>query len=217
MKTKNKLFTQIKNLQYNAKMIHMNTIVFLLIVGFGLFFYVISLYNWFQTALTRIKASIQDIGNQLKRQMSLIPNLESSAKAYLKHEKDIFTELTSARKAVDSAQGSSDISKINKASEALNSLVPKLQVLVESNPEIKGEKVITRLMDELTDTADKLTYSRRVVIDLSADFNQKLVVFPSNFIGKMFGFTEQKGLETPMSGSHLTVSDEETKDVKVDL
>lgn len=195
----------------------MNTTILLVLIGVGLLFYVISIYNWFQTSLTRIKASIQDIGNQLKRQMSLIPNMESSAKSYLKHEKDIFSDLTSARKAIDSAQGSSDISKINKASEALNSLMPKLQVLVESNPEIKGEKVITRLMDELTDTADKLTYSRRVVIDLSADFNQRLVTFPSNLVGKAFGFVEQKGLETPMSGSHLTVSDEETKDVKVDL
>lgn len=191
-----------------------------LIVGIVLalvFFYGVSLYNWFQTSLTRIKASIQDIGNQLKRQSSLIPNLESSAKGYLKHEKDIFDALTSARKAVDNAQNSSDMSKVGKAADALSNLVPKLQVLVESNPEIKGEKVITRLMDELTDTADKLTYARRVVIDLSADFNQKLVVFPSNIFGKAFGFTEQKGLETPMSGSHLEVADKETSDPKISL
>ena len=195
----------------------MNTTLVLIVLAVFIFFYVISLYNWFQTALTRIKASIQDIGNQLKRQSSLIPNLEASAKAYLKHEKDIFSDITSARKAVDNAQNTSDMTKIDKASEALNSLVPKLQVLVESNPEIKGEKVVTRLMDELTDTADKLTYARRVVIDLSADYNQKLLVFPSNFIGKMFGFTEQKGLETPMSGSHLEVSEAETKDTKITL
>ena len=169
----------------------MNITLVLIVLAVIIFFYVVSLYNWFQTALTRIKASIQDIGNQLKRQSSLIPNLEASAKGYLKHEKDIFVDITSARKAVDGAQSTGDMSKISKASDALNNLIPKLQVLVESNPEIKGEKVVTRLMDELTDTADKLTYARRVVIDLSADFNQKLLVFPSNFIGKMFGFVEQ--------------------------
>ncbi len=195
----------------------MNTTLVLIVLAVMVFFYVISLYNWFQTALTRIKASIQDIGNQLKRQSSLIPNLEASAKGYLKHEKDIFADITSARKAVDGAQNTSDMSRISKASDALNNLIPKLQVLVESNPEIKGEKVVTRLMDELTDTADKLTYARRVVIDLSADFNQKLLVFPSNFIGKMFGFVEQKGLETPMSGSHLEVSEVETKDTKISI
>ncbi len=195
----------------------MNPTLILGIVAIAIFFYFISLYNWFQTALTRIRASIQDIGNQLKRQSSLIPNLESSAKIYLKHEKDIFADLTSARKAIDSAQNSTDLNKISKASDALTNLVPKLQVIMESNPEIKGEKVITRLMDELTDTSDKLAYARRVVIDLSADFNQKLVVFPSNFIGKMFGFVEQKGLDTPMTGAHLEVADAETKDPKIEI
>ena len=73
----------------------------LLIVVVLISFYVVSVYNWLQTTLTRIKASIQEIGNQLKRQSNLIPNLETSANAYLKHEKEIYKALTDARKAVD--------------------------------------------------------------------------------------------------------------------
>lgn len=183
------------------------------VIVFG---YVVSLYNWLQTALTRINASIQDIGNQLKRQSLLIPNLETSAKSYLKHEKDIYDSLTSARKAVEGAQGG-DMKKVEKASEALTNLIPKLHILVESNPELKAEKVITKLMDELTDTSDKLTYARRVVIDLTADFNQKLVVFPSNLIAGWFGFKPQKGIDTATVGAHLSVSDEEMKDTKISL
>lgn len=180
-------------------------------------FYLINLYNWFQTAKTRITASIQDIGNQLKRQASLIPNLENSVKGYLKHEKGIYEEITSARKLVDKASGSGDMAKIEKASDAISNLVPKLQILVESNPEIKGAEVVTRLMDELRDTSDKLMYARRVVIDLSADFNAKVITFPSNLVANMFGFKAQKGLATPMEGAHLSVSENETKDSKVDI
>jgi LemA protein len=162
-------------------------------------------------------ASIQDIGNQLKRQANLIPNLENSVKGYLKHEKGIYDSLVSARKLVDKAADSKDLSKIEAASDAISNLVPKLQVLVESNPELKGEKVVSRLMDELRDTADKLMYARRVVIDLTADYNTKLVTIPSNLVAGMFGFKMQKGLGTPMEGSHLSVSEEETKDTKVSL
>jgi len=190
--------------------------IILAIVVFILF-YAVSLYNWFQTALTRIKASIQEIGNQLKRQSDLIPNLESSAKGYLKHEKDIYKDITTARKAVDQAVGSNDMSKISKASDQVSALLPKLQVMVESNPEIKGSEVVVKLMDELRDTSDKLMYSRRVVIDLTADFNQKLLVFPSNIIGNLFGFQHQKGIETPMSGAHLEVSSGETNSPKISL
>lgn len=195
----------------------MNTTLLFVIAAIVIGLYLMNLYNWFQTALTRITASIQDIGNQLKRQASLIPNLESSAKGYLKHEKGIYEDITSARKLVEKASGSSDMSKIEKASDAVSSLVPKLQVLVESNPEIKGAEVITRLMDELRDTSDKLMYARRVVIDLSADFNANVVTFPSNLVANLFGFKIQKGLATPMEGAHLSVSDEETNDPKISL
>jgi LemA protein len=126
-----------------------------------LVFWIISTYNFFVSAKTRIKAAVQEIGNQLKRQADLIPNLESSAKGYLKHEKGIFKDLTSARKAIDSAVKSGDVQKMADAGSQFSQILPKLQVLVESNPEIKGSGVVTKLMDELRDTSDKVMYSRR--------------------------------------------------------
>lgn len=180
-------------------------------------FYIVSQYNWFQTTKTRITAAIQDIGNQLKRQTSLIPNLENSAKGYLKHEKGIYEEIVSARKAVEKAAGGKDMSKIEAASDAISNLVPKLQVLVESNPELKGAEVVTRLMDELRDTSDKLMYARRVVIDLSAEYNIRIVTLPSNIIAGMFGFKAQKGIATPTEGEHLEVGKDEMSDPKISI
>jgi len=78
----------------------------ILIVLVVLVLWVISTYNFFVSTKTRVGASIQEIGNQLKRQADLIPNLEASAKGYLTHEKGIFEELTNARKAVVAASGS---------------------------------------------------------------------------------------------------------------
>lgn len=180
-------------------------------------FYVMSVYNTLQTIKTRIKASIQEIGNQLKRQASLIPNLAESVKGYLKHEKDIFTSLANARKSIDAAVGSSDMGAINKAMEQMTALLPKLQVVMEDNPELKGDSVVSNLMAELRDTADKVMYARRTLIDLTADFNVKIVTFPSNLVAGLFKFEAEKGLEMPENGEHTSVSIEETKDVKVKL
>jgi len=179
--------------------------------------YAVSQYNWFQTTKTRLTASIQDIGNQLKRQASLIPNLENSVKGYMKHEKGVYEDIVSARKAVEKASGGNDMSKIEAASDAISTLVPKLQVLVESNPELKAASVISKLMDELRDTSDKLMYARRVVIDLSAEYNIKIVTLPSNIIAAIFGFKEQKGIATPLDGEHLEVGQGEMSDPKVSL
>lgn len=180
-------------------------------------FYVVATYNSFQTIKTRIKASIQEIGNQLKRQMDLIPNLEESVKGYLKHEKTIFTQLTEARKAVSAAVKSGAMGQAQKAAEMLSKLVPALQVIVEDNPELKADTTVTRLMDELRDTADKVMYARRTLIDLAADFNRMLVTFPSNLVGKLFGFKQEAGLTTPMAGEHLTVGEGETRSPKIKL
>ena len=178
--------------------------------------YVIVTYNFFQTTITRLAASVQEIGNQLKRQASLIPNLAESAKGYWKHEKGIYEKITQARQAVAAAQAKGGTA-IDKAVSSLQSLLPQLTVLVESNPELKANTVITKLMDELRDTSDKLMYARRTLIDLTADYNTKLITFPSNLVAKLFGFKAQKGLETPVAGAHLSVSDTETQDIKVNL
>lgn len=194
----------------------MQYILPLIILG-GIVMYVISIYNVLQRLKTQIKASIQEIGNQLKRQASLIPNLESSVKSYLKHEKGIYELIANARRSVTQADKTGSAKDIEKAIDNIQSMIPQIQVVVESNPELKADKTVTKFMDELTDTADKLTYARRSVIDLSQDYNEKLVMFPSNLIAGMFGFKEEKGLETPMSGSHVEVSAKETEDVKVNL
>ena len=195
----------------------MNTTTVLIILAVGVGLYLVSLYNFFQTALIRIKASIQEIGNQLKRQADLIPNLEASVKGYLKHEKDILTMLADARKAVAGASGSSDLGKQSKAAGMLGDLLPRLSVIVESNPELKANTTVTSLMEELRDTSDKVMYARRTLIDLSADYNVKVVTFPSNLVANMFGFKEQAGLKVADMDSATSVSASETKSPKISL
>lgn len=195
----------------------MTLIWILLIAVVVLVAWVISIYNFFVSSKARIKAAVQEIGNQLKRQTDLIPNLEESAKGYLKHEKGIFKDLTDARKRVSAAVASGDVQKMADAGSRLASLIPNLQVLVESNPELKGSEVVTKLMDELRDTSDKVMFARRLVIDLTADFNVKRVAFPSSLAANAFGFEEQPGLITPGEGEHIEVGSGDLKTPKVDL
>lgn len=166
--------------------------------------YVVGVYNGLVSNKTQIGASVQEIGNQLKRQSELIPNLETSAKTYLSHEKGILKMLADARKMSD-------------PSAKVAELLPKLQVIMESNPQMKGADVITNLMSELRDTSDKVMYSRRTMIDLTADYNIKISTFPSNLVANAFGFKSEKGLEMPGNSDFLKVNDSELKTPKVSL
>jgi LemA protein len=178
--------------------------------------YFVAFFNGLKTLQVQITASIQEIGNQLKRQSNLIPNLVDSVKGYMKHEKGIFDELTSARKLVDKAS-TGDPKSIDQAQSSLNKVLHSIQVIVESNPQIQASGVVTDLMNELRDTTDKVMYARRTLIDLSADFNIKISTIPGVWIAPMMGFQAQKGLDTPVSGEFLSVSSSDTANPTVKL
>ena len=179
--------------------------------------YCLGFYNRIKRIQVRIKASIQEIGNQLKRQANLIPNLVESVKGYMKHEKGIFKDLTSARKLVEQAAKSNSPQDIEKSQKLISKVLGSLRVIVESNPQLKASSLVSNMMNELRDTADKLMYSRRTLIDLSADYNSAIVTIPGVWVASLFGFKPEKGLETPLSGEHVQVSTAETKSPKVKL
>ncbi len=192
-------------------------ILIIIAIAVVLVLWVVSIYNFFVASKARVKAAVQEIGNQLKRQADLIPNLESSVKGFLKHEKGIIEELANARKAIVAAAASGNLQKMADAGTKLSNVLPSLRVAVEDNPEIKGNEVVLNLMNELRDTSDKVMYARRLVIDLTADCNVKRVSFPSSLVASVFNFAELPGLITPDSGEHLEVNQAELKTPKVNI
>ena len=174
-------------------------------------------YNKFRTLQVHIKASIQEIGNQLKRQADLIPNLVDSVKGYMKHEKGIFEDLTNARKTVETAAANNDPKLLEESQKKINQVLSSLKVVVESNPQLQTSGLVNNLMDELRDTADKLMYSRRTLIDLTADYNSNIVTIPGVWVANLFGFKEEKGLSMPEDTSVTQVTSDNLKTPQVKL
>ena len=57
-------------------------------------------YNRLVSLSNQIDNSLSQIDVQLKKRSDLVPNLLSSVKGYMKHEKSVITEVTNARKAL---------------------------------------------------------------------------------------------------------------------
>jgi LemA protein len=179
--------------------------------------YIIGVYNALKKLQVRIKASIQEIGNQLKRQASLIPNLESTVKGSASHERGIYDSISSARTGINSAIEKLSANNLDVVEKSMKGMMSGMRLVMESNPELKANANFASLMEKLEDTADKIMYSRRLLIDLTAKYNEKLVTFPSNIIANMFSFKSEKGLVTPTEGEHVEVSEAETKNVAVNF
>src|SRR3989338_7990020 len=191
------------------------TLILVVLVAIAL--YLVSIFNKFKTIETRIKASLQEIGNQLKRQAEMIPNLVASVKGYMKHEQKALDKITDARKSILSALKTGGAQNLVNAADKLQSAMGGIQAVFESTPELQAAGPTKQLMDEVRDTADKVMYSRRTLIDLTADYNVMVVTVPTNLVAQMFKFTAKPGLKTAATGVHVEVSAGELKTPKVEL
>ena len=177
--------------------------------------FVFSFYNRLKTMQVRIRASIQEIGNQLKLQASVIPNLITMVGNYTKHEKGIYEDLTSARKSIEQANQSSRAEDIKSSQEMVSKALGSLRIVVESNPELKAAPLFSEAMAKIENAAEDVSYARRTLIDLTADYNTAISTIPGIWLAPTFNFKPEKGLDTPNSGEHLTVSDQELKTPQV--
>lgn len=154
--------------------------------------YVWSLYNGLITASTQVSEAWSQIDVQLKRRMDLIPNIVESVKGYAKHEKSIFENVTKARSALMSAKSPDESAKAN---DMLSGAMKSLFAVAENYPQLKANENFAQLQQELSDTEDKVAYSRQFYNSIVKDFNIKVKVFPNAIIASMFGFKEKSFFE----------------------
>ncbi|KRM08147.1 MAG: LemA family protein [Liquorilactobacillus ghanensis] len=169
-------------------------IIILIVVVLAAIYIVI--YNGLQKAKVYTEESWSQIDVQLKRRNDLIPNLVETTKGYAKHERETFAQVVELRNQLidvpaDQQQKKMELS--NQLSESLKSIF----ALAESYPDLKANEEFTKLMEELSNTENKIAYSRQLFNSSAAAYNQKLLTFPSNFIAKIHGMAKVAYLEVP--------------------
>lgn len=155
--------------------------------------YVVMLYNSLATIKVRIKEAWSQIDVQLKRRVDLIPNLVETVKGYATHEKEVFENVTKARSALMGATNAHDA---DQANNMLTGALKSLFAVAEAYPELKAQEGFTNLQKELSDTEDKIAYSRQFYNSVVREFNSKIVTVPSSFVAAMFGFKEEQFFQT---------------------
>jgi len=163
-------------------------IIILVIAGF-----VFGLYNNLVGLKTRVEEAWSGIDVQLKRRADLISNLVETIKGYAKHEKEVFTKVTEARSALMKA-GSPE--KKAEANDQLTGALKTLFAVAENYPELKANENFKDLQIQLTDTEDKIAYSRQFYNANVLDYNVKIKVFPNVLIANILGFSKEEFFKT---------------------
>ena len=159
-------------------------------------FGVIGIYNGLVSLRENVKNGFSQIDVQLKRRHDLIPNLVETAKGYLKHESSTLENVIKARQvAVDA----SSIKDKMQAENMLTSTLRSLFAVSENYPDLKANRNMMQLHEELTSTENKIGFARQYYNDEVNRLNVAVQAFPGNIIAGMFNF--QKGdffqLENP--------------------
>lgn len=142
-------------------------------------------YNGFIKGKNQFTEAWADIEVQMKRRYDLIPNLVNTVKGYATHESTAFEKVTTARSQAMQAGSLEDHAK---AEGELTGALKSLFAISEAYPDLKANTNFLALQNELSDTENKIQAARRFYNGTVRDFNTSLQVFPSNVIGKMFGF-----------------------------
>lgn len=163
----------------------MNPLYIVLAVVAVVILWVIWAFNRFVQLTNRTEEAWSDIDVQLKRRYDLIPNIVNTVKGYATHEAGTLQKVTEARTA---AMGAQTVEEHAAAENMLTGALKSLFAVSEAYPDLKANSNFVELQRELSDTENKIQAARRFYNGVVQELQNALEMFPTNFIGSMFGF-----------------------------
>lgn len=185
-------FYRYLNIHLNA--ISMFTLTFLFLFVLILFFVGVSKYNTLVRNRNATQAAFSTIDVMLKKRFDLIPNLVETVKQIMKHEQDLFENISKVREGISKADNKSEERLTNE--NELSQLTKTLSVKMEAYPELKSHENTKHLQLTLNDVEEQISAARRVYNNSVNRYNNSIETFPSNIIANSFNFQKEIFFET---------------------
>lgn len=147
----------------------------------------IGMRNGFVRKSNQCRQAYATIDVQLKKRHDLVPNLVSSIKGIMKHEKELFTEIVAARSQASAlAAGTDDISQAGDRSAAEGRMAAGLGhlfALAEDYPEVRSSSNFLYFQKTLVEIESQIAAARRAYNSAATTFNNAREMFPSSIVG----------------------------------
>ena len=138
-------------------------------------------FNSAQSKDENVRRLSADVDAQLQRRYDLIPNLIESVRGYMEFESELLQNVTKLRTDWQRAETVNErVETSNQLEEALSKII----LVYEAYPNIKADQQVTRLMDELTGTENRIAVARTYYNDGVRDYNTHLRTFPNNMFNE---------------------------------
>lgn len=171
------------------KWIIIGVIVVLVLWFLGSF---IGTYNSLVGLNVRANTDWGQVETAYQRRFDLVPQLVASTKGFLKQEQAIFDKITQARESYTQAKANKDVAGSVAAANQMEGFLGRLLAIVESNPQIQSQAVVTNLMAQLEGTENRVNTERGRFNETVGLYNTTVKRFPSNVVALIFGFKERE-------------------------
>jgi LemA protein len=151
------------------------------------------MYNSLISKKNQVFNVFANVDALLKKRYDLIPNLVETVKTFMKHEKDLLTDITRLRAKAVSGE-LSDNEKIeldNQISKTLGGLM----VAVENYPDLKSNQNFLQLQAALNEVEEQISAARRAYNATVTSYNNAIEMFPTNIMASMMNYERKTVFE----------------------
>lgn len=174
----------------------MTALIILLVLVALTGFLVMGQYNKLIGLRNRYMNAFAQIDVQLKRRYDLIPNLVETAKGYMKHERETLEAVIEARNQASRVEqrvsanpgDAAAMRDLMGAEQVLTGSLGRLFALSEAYPDLKANRNMAQLQEELASTENKVAFARQGYNDSVMRYNTARESFPTNILAGMFNF-----------------------------
>ena len=140
----------------------------------------------------KVEEAFSTMDIYLKKRWDLIPNLVETIKGYTKHESNTLESVINLRNnSYDSITSNDKVEVNNKLTTEIN----KIMVIIEKYPELKANDNFKDLTKQLTKIEEDIANARKYYNGTVRLYNNKVEMFPSNIIAKIFDYQTKKMFE----------------------
>jgi LemA protein len=172
----------------------MSTTMIIVLVAIVLLLVILmSMYNGLIRKKNEVANTFGGMDVQLKKRYDLIPNLISTVKQYMTHERELLTKVTELR---SKAMGSSlsDDDKVDLDNQITHTM-KGIMVAVENYPDLKANENFLNLQRTMNEVESQISAARRAYNAAVTDYNNGVQTFPGNMMAGMMNLTAKKVFE----------------------
>ena len=162
----------------------------------------ILMYNGFIARRNRMRNAFASIDVQLKKRWDLVPQLVETVRAYASHEKEVFENVTKARRGIEAV--TSDSRERFNYEQDLGAGMARVMMLAEDYPDLKAGDQFLNLQRNLSEVEAQIAASRRAFNAAVTAWNESVEMFPGSILAGIFKFERQDWFETPEDQRKVT-------------